>query len=276
MGGRDRTPPNYYAVGAFILGVVAFGLAVVLISGTWRNPCPLPWARSVLRDAAWAGRWAWPALVAAFVGFLASLAATEQVADGSDTRRRRSILAQAGLWLATVSGGIVVFTVVFLPVWTRRSDPELKIQCYSNVRNIAMALSVYADDYDRLPAQARWCDTLEEYLRNPDVYRCPQAQARCGFAYNTALDAIETGVVDPARVPAVFDADGGWNAHGGKELLSDFPRHLGGDNYGFPDGHAAWYARKRPPGEVRWDTKWPQESSDTRLRWGPKRKPQPP
>jgi hypothetical protein len=258
------------------LGVVALGFTVMLVSGTWRNPCPLPWTRSELWRTAWTSRWAWPAFVTASVGFLAGLAAAGRHADGHDTRRRRPVLAQIGLWLATVSGGIVVFTVVFLPVWTRPSEASRSIQCLSNVKNIAMALSVYVDDYGRLPAQARWCDTLGEYIRNPDVYRCSEAQARCAYAYNTALDAIEAGVFDPARFPAIFESDRGWNAHGSKELLPDFPRHLGGDNYGFPDGHGAWYPRKKPLGEVRWDTKWPRESSDASLRWGPKRKPQPP
>jgi len=181
----------------------------------------------------------------------------------------RSRIAKAGGLLAV--GGILL--AVWMPAtetW-RRAHSRPYTECLSHVKNIAMALEMYLSDYSRFPGQDRWCDTLDEYIKTRDVFHCPQAQATCGYAYNTTLDGSEAHMVDPARVVAVFDADGGWNAHGGKELLPDFPRHLGGDNYGFPDGHGAWYARKKPGGGVRWDTKWPREPNDASLQWRPEK-----
>jgi prepilin-type processing-associated H-X9-DG protein len=42
----------------------------------------------------------------------------------------------------------------------------------------------------------------------------------------------------------IGSANGGGYAAGGPELLPDEPRHLGGDHYGFADGHVEWLPRK--------------------------------
>jgi hypothetical protein len=74
----------------------------------------------------------------------------------------------------------------------------------------------------------------------------------------------------PGKVIAVFGSDRGQNAHGRKELLPDFLRHLGGDNTGFADAHVRWYARQKPRGEMRWDSVWPRECEEgSELQWQP-------
>jgi hypothetical protein len=56
----------------------------------------------------------------------------------------------------------------------------------------------------------------------------------------------------------IFESDVGWNAHGGRELLPEKPRHLvgghlGGDNYGFLEGSARWVKRGAAEGLLRWE-----------------------
>ena len=53
----------------------------------------------------------------------------------------------------------------------------------------------------------------------------------------------------------------GPRAHGGPELLPDEPRHYGGDNYGFADGHTVWLPRKKSP-----DGTWAKEP-EAEVRW---------
>ncbi len=258
---------RWLAMASAVLGALAVACGGALVQTAMRGSAMWPPDRGDLWVAMWSARLLLPTLILAAAALLLGLVA----------RRGPSVarIARVGRVLAVVG----LLLTLWLPVQrVRRRDAESRpsTQCLAQVKNIAMGLEIYLSDYSRFPGQDRWCDTLDEYIKNRDVYRCPQAQARCGYAYNTALDSIWAIAVDPSRVTAVFDADGAWNAHGGKELLPDFPRHGGGDNYGFPDGHAAWFARKKPQGEVRWDTEWPREPDSTILRWGPKRKPQPP
>jgi prepilin-type processing-associated H-X9-DG protein len=84
-------------------------------------------------------------------------------------------------------------------------------------------------------------------VKGRDSFRCPEARsAESGYAYNAALSsAMYDSLSDAALTVVIFESDKGWNASGGPELLTDMPRHLGGDNVGFADGHAAWLGRMR-------------------------------
>jgi prepilin-type processing-associated H-X9-DG protein len=150
-----------------------------------------------------------------------------------------------------VVAGIALAAMLF-PVFARQRDghdPETlgRHRCLGNVKNLAMAIQIYLTDYDALPEPARWCDEISEYVRRPDVYHCYQAPAlRSAYALNTgAVGANEKMAASPsaARLIVIFESDVGWNAHGGGELLPTPPRHLGGENFGFLDGHARWIER---------------------------------
>ena len=130
--------------------------------------------------------------------------------------------------------------------------------CLSNVKNISLAVQMYVSDYDDVfPPAAQWSDTLFEYVRNEDVYRCPQAaELSCAYAFNAALGAaLHDALEHPVRTVVIFESDRGWNGAGGRALLPAEPRHLRGDNYGFADGHAQWVGREEvmagEPG-MRW------------------------
>jgi hypothetical protein len=164
----------------------------------------------------------------------------------------------------------VALTVALLPVFLRESDSELRTRCLANVKNLAIALSMYADDYGTFPAADHWSDALVQYVHDRETYRCRYSAARCAYAFNAALgrgraEALES----PDAVVAIFESDRGWNAHGGPEVMTDFPRHLGGENVGYPDGHAKWRARQKPAGEVRWDRKWPHAFREAEVEWMP-------
>jgi hypothetical protein len=133
------------------------------------------------------------------------------------------------------------------PVFSRARESARKTQCLANVKNMAMAVQIYAYDYDVLPAADAWQDDLGEYTKSPAVYTCPDAPGRrSAFAYNAALDRLPVPKLpDPAATLIIFESDHGWNAAGGPELLTPKPRHLRGDNIGFPDGHAKWFTRER-------------------------------
>lgn len=119
--------------------------------------------------------------------------------------------------------------------------------CLSHVKNLAIAMSMYAEDYNgHFPESTAWCDTLFEYVKDPDIFRCDKAPSlRCGYAYNAHMpDTTLDRLSDAARnTVVIFESDRGWNAAGTMDLLPKEPRHLGGDYYGFADGSARWVSR---------------------------------
>ncbi len=179
------------------------------------------------------------------------------------SRRKSAGLPICGLLFA-------IMTLLFLSSFLQRHGRAPGPPCLANVKNMAIALNMYLTEYDRSPQGAVWSDELLGYVRNRDSYRCPEATGTCAYAYNAALSGRRgSAVADPQRVVAFFESDRGWNAHGGKELMTDFARHSGGENVGFPDGHAKWYARRKPAGGVRENTKWPHAFGPPDLRWEP-------
>jgi prepilin-type processing-associated H-X9-DG protein len=168
----------------------------------------------------------------------------------------------------------VLVLVVFLmlaPVFTRVRDGKPNV-CLRNVKNIALAVQMYvADNDDHFPPAANWSDVLDEYVKNRDVFQCPQA--RGGPGWNYAYDPLRASrsmydLADLANTVAIFESDADRNAAGGPELLPDEPRHLGGDNYGFADGHASWLKRKSAGEDRRGERIWLKEPVKP-VRWEP-------
>jgi prepilin-type N-terminal cleavage/methylation domain-containing protein/prepilin-type processing-associated H-X9-DG protein len=108
--------------------------------------------------------------------------------------------------LLVVIAIIAILAAMLFPVFARARESARKIQCLSNVKNVAMAMQLYLTDYDRFwpfgngqKEAVQWtsdnCGTcraacfptemnpylrvpviLDEYVKNRDVWRCPSAQ----------------------------------------------------------------------------------------------------
>jgi prepilin-type N-terminal cleavage/methylation domain-containing protein/prepilin-type processing-associated H-X9-DG protein len=128
------------------------------------------------------------------------------------TRRRRGFTL---IELLVVIAIIGILAAMLFPVFARAREAARKIQCLSNVKNIAMALNMYFVDYDRFPPNEhdpaaiayfntgpggdwapapdgscarvafanpylRWPVILEEYIKNREVWRCSSATRNGG------------------------------------------------------------------------------------------------
>jgi len=119
--------------------------------------------------------------------------------------------------LLVVIAIIAILAAMLFPVFARARESARKIQCLSNVKNIAMGIQLYLTDYDALfpfehnqDAVNIWvhggnCSTtdatrnatcanpylrepviLDEYIKNRDVWRCPSARFERGATIITS------------------------------------------------------------------------------------------
>lgn len=147
----------------------------------------------------------------------------------------------------------VTLVIVGLGIITRTwvlSAKELKY-CQANLKQLGFALLQYTKDYDEVfPPVAKWADVLPPYtqMKSGRWFHCPSAAN--GYAMNRNLDGPSGSKLSslrlPAAMPAFFESNlGHKNAHDTGDSWPLPPRHRGGNNVTFADGHVKWL-RQRP------------------------------
>ena len=116
--------------------------------------------------------------------------------------------------------------------------------CISNLRQLTMAVLIYADDGDgRLPNAATWMDDIRPYIKAEALYHCPtDEQHQYGYAFNSELSGVNLkDIEDAANTVLLFESTSGrWNAADPVTSLPDPPRHGDGNNFAYADGHATF------------------------------------
>ena len=110
--------------------------------------------------------------------------------------------------------------------------------CRANVKQMAMAMEMYAADYeDRLPPAERWHEVLSPYLMNTNVYICPaRPDLPRGYAMNARLSAApRSAVVGEGQAPLLFETDVRRPRAAGSPADAAY-RHPGGAFFGYADG----------------------------------------
>jgi prepilin-type N-terminal cleavage/methylation domain-containing protein/prepilin-type processing-associated H-X9-DG protein len=155
--------------------------------------------------------------------------------------------------LLVVIAIIAILAAMLFPVFARARESARKIQCLSNVKNIAMAVQIYLTDYDRLwpnehraevnagahpdnPTATNGCALsagtlmnpylqtpviLDEYVKNRDVYTCPSARASGvhGITNPEGMDWWKrVNMVDPLT----------WGSYGVGQCSDPYPPGWGG------------------------------------------------
>ena len=153
---------------------------------------------------------------------------------------RDSISSHRMGWVLLVAG-LVVLACFLLPVVLPVRIIDHAASCYSDLKQSALALTMYAADYDdRLPA-SDWMDGASSYVRrNYDVFRCPRCPVKGGFGY-AMHEAIVGQRIDDRRDAAtilLFDSTlTQKNAVGGLDTLPHPARHDAQNGFAFADGH---------------------------------------
>jgi hypothetical protein len=159
------------------------------------------------------------------------------------------VLALPAVALVGMSAGLA------LPALAKAKSKAQMISCVSNLKQVGLAARIYANDHENhLPPAANWCDALKDQLCSYKTLRDPSVtdpSERCHYAYNAKLSGRSEAEVNPLTV-MFFETKGGWNQHGGRELLLTSPRHPGVYVIGFADGSVQQVPAARV-GTLRWD-----------------------
>lgn len=188
----------------------------------------------------------WVVAFASPLGVLLGLIALALVRRAGRSRRRTHAAA------AVVTGILVSLLLVLLTPVIDDScqnayygSTARRASCQFNLRQIAMATQMYAQDCDdRFPPLRAWNEELFPYLKNEQVLRCPaETQDMPSYAMNHRLAGVHTPDVDhPDHVAATFDAVPARNLVGGPGLLPRPPRHNDSHNVAFLDGRVRFEA----------------------------------
>jgi len=201
----------------------------------------------------------------ALLGLVLGIISLYQIARRPDQLRGRGY-ALVGIfccwWAAVVTG------VFGLP--RAQTSDRVERLCGRNVAGLAAAVRTYVDDHQgKFPASGQWWDSVLPYLAEDVPGGTP---TMCAYVFNSALSGRRLDeLADPSAVVTVFD--GGfrgeqWTLEGERRDLPDTPTHVGGDNYGFADGHHRWLPRRKlgPRGSA---TVWAKGTDADWVQWEP-------
>lgn len=183
--------------------------------------------------------------------------------------------------LLVVIAIIAILAAMMFPVFSRAREKARSIACISNLRQISLALSMYAKDYGgkmpqgsytapdmfgnvvELNGYESWPSFLYPYTRNTQIFRCPSSASdqlspriEDNYAYN--YDLLQTTrkkrIEYPSETMIVMDFHASYIIPGANTPENFFAaagdglrRHNDGANVAFADGHA----KLMPEGMIR-------------------------
>jgi prepilin-type N-terminal cleavage/methylation domain-containing protein len=191
--------------------------------------------------------------------------------------------------LLVVIAIIAILAAILFPVFAQARDKARQAGCLSNEKQLALAISMYRQDYDGYNPFAGWSPsnvfdtewhfTIQPYLKNVGVLRCPgdptfRDERPISYLFNNMVSYMrqtisEAGVERPAEVVVLWDGHGpdygktipnppplngqlyplnmyreytiwGQEAHWLADPKLGLPRHNGGGNVIYMDMHARW------------------------------------
>lgn len=162
-------------------------------------------------------------------------------------------------WIAAALVLLALVGAVLVPILVSNQESineRHRHYCLSNGKQLGNALLMYTQDYDdRLPPANMWEGGLWPYVKNPQVFICPQRPRLPGYAFNAKLHLrSEKTMLNPAAAPAIYES--GLGIHNGCDYLQSLlTPHAGKGTVVFADGHAQLLAVAPPAAAGLKDTK---------------------
>lgn len=183
------------------------------------------------------------ALLCVIAGIFAQRYLNRSRASGDVVKLRRAKTAYA-LAISCFVVSIVALGLSIAHVGCSYTHSE-EIKCRSNLKQLALAIQLYAQDYDeRMPPAKRWAELISPKYASPDSLKCPSATTPFSFGMNAAVAGAswsELANEDYTKIPVLFEADAPvLSFSGGMKDVAKF-RHTGRSNITFMDGHDKIY-----------------------------------
>jgi prepilin-type N-terminal cleavage/methylation domain-containing protein/prepilin-type processing-associated H-X9-DG protein len=191
--------------------------------------------------------------------------------------------------LLVVIAIIAILAALLFPVFAKAREKARQSSCLSNLRQIALGLEAYCQDYDETNVRAyyggqtviRWHQAIQPYVKNIDIFRCASSGQSSdpfsglymsygmnSFNFAPSVDPsfwygpADGDLQDPAGTIWVTDSQhpsdppqGSYYVGGGavfsEPVLRVGYRHNEGFNSLFYDGHCKWL---RTSTKSQWST----------------------
>ncbi|MCW3098802.1 MAG: prepilin-type N-terminal cleavage/methylation domain [Chthonomonadaceae bacterium] len=150
--------------------------------------------------------------------------------------------------LLVVIAIIAILAAILFPVFAKAREKGRQTSCTSNVKQILLGWSMYVQDYDErivpyaFPIANGTCDgsscgypsvwnlSLQPYIKNTQVLKCPSDSHDLSYTYNAELPRTTGsggnrplgGIQLPAQSPVFIDAMGIANPAGASQSLAFF------------------------------------------------------
>ena len=147
--------------------------------------------------------------------------------------------------LLVVIAIIAILASILFPVFSRAREKARETTCRSNLRQIGLALQMYATDYDDLLPLANSqpsvsgppgiADVLQPYVRNTQIFRCPSDRKKLwqteGTSYDYGFTLLDIGLppqpidapygTEPSECPLAADFENDWHTKKPNVLFAD-------------------------------------------------------
>ena len=131
--------------------------------------------------------------------------------------------------LLVVIAIIAILAAILFPVFAQAREKARAISCVSNLKQIGLSWSMYTQDYDETvvpysvgggstTSAFPWTFVLQPYIKNYQVYKCPDSQYAIGYTYNANIARSDgynlsgpralAGIQLPAATPVFIDGNG--------------------------------------------------------------------
>ncbi|NLO04451.1 MAG: DUF1559 domain-containing protein [candidate division WS1 bacterium] len=192
--------------------------------------------------------------------------------------------------LLVVIAIIAILAAILFPVFARAREKARQTSCLANVKQLMLALHMYAQDYDGVMCPftttgtggMRWPQLLQPYVKNAQIFWCPSSPKPASVTYpwdsNSAMGygmsytwtfpygTNDNGpypidaAPDPTSLVYIVDATNmtcwGYDPQGlhGNNSYFNYvaKRHNGGANVGWVDGHAKWASESALKSHLQW------------------------
>ena len=203
--------------------------------------------------------------------------------------------------LLVVIAIIAILAAILFPVFARARSKARQAACQSNLKQLALAVMMYCQDYDgKFPpvyddgsgTRYIWADKIFPYVKNEDLFQCPAVSRPINGNLQRTLYQMpmmhvfpegwwhpvsEEEFTHPATTVMILESYNCWWQHycprhniGHTATTSDgqlyivgvlneitWPRHNGGCNVAWVDGHVKWmHIRDLARSDVEYWDRW--------------------